>query len=137
MSPSDIENNRRNHEKMDLEELVIIDHSFTQTEHNTIVQALKSFINTTIVPITQKPTKMAISAIKRQKSMAENLLNEVNSYSEEMAVSENELSILKRALKTFIDLPKPLWQDINQIRKMKNYQNTAASLLDTFDLEEI
>jgi hypothetical protein len=80
---------------------------------------------------------MAISALKRQKSMAESLLQAVNSYSEEMAVSEKELSILKRALRGFMSLPRPLWQDLNQIRKMKNYQDTAASLLDTFDLEEI
>jgi hypothetical protein len=137
MIPTEDNIRKKDIDNMDLEELVILNHSFTHTEHNTIVQALKSFINTALVPITKKPTNLAISALKRQKSMAESLLQAVNSYSEEMAVSEKELSILKRALRGFMSLPKPLWQDINQIRKMKNYQDTAASLLDTFDLEEI
>ncbi|MHA1989812.1 MAG: hypothetical protein ACW981_15570 [Candidatus Hodarchaeales archaeon] len=137
MSPAEDNIKKNDIDNMDLEELVILNHSFTHTEHNTIVQALKSFLNTALIPITQKPTNMAISALKRQKSMAESLLQAINSYSEEMAVSEKELSILKRALRGFMSLPKPLWQDINQIRKMKNYQDTAATLLDTFDLEEL
>jgi hypothetical protein len=137
MSPAEDNIKKNDIDNMDLEELVILNHSFTHTEHNTIVQALKSFLNTALIPITKKPTNMAISALKRQKSMAESLLQAVNSYSEEMAVSEKELSILKRALRGFMSLPRPLWQDLNQIRKMKNYQDTAASLLDTFDLEEI
>ncbi|MFW9928036.1 MAG: hypothetical protein ACFFD1_01440 [Candidatus Thorarchaeota archaeon] len=126
-----------NSDEQDLEELYLIDHSFTQAEHNTILQALKTFVNSSLIPMAQKPTNLAITALKKQKSMAEELLQTFNSYSEEMAVSEKELSIIKRALKAFMGLPKPLWQDINQIRKMKNYQNTAASLLDTLDLEQI
>ncbi|OLS27400.1 MAG: hypothetical protein HeimC3_03990 [Candidatus Heimdallarchaeota archaeon LC_3] len=137
MSPVEEKEKLKTSEEIDLEELVLINHEFTQTEHKTMVQALKSFLNSALVPITQRPTKIAISALKRQKNSAENLLNAINSYSAEMAVSENELGIIKRALRVFISLPKPLWQDINQIRKMKNYQDTAASLLDTFDLEEL
>ena len=137
MSPVEEKDKLKTNEETDLEELVLIDHEFTQTEHKTMVQALKSFLNAALVPITQRPTNMAISALKRQKNYAENLLKAINAYSKEMAVSENEISVIKRALRAFMSLPKPLWQDISQIRKMKSYQDTAASLLDTFDLEDL
>jgi hypothetical protein len=117
-----------------VEELILIEHLLTQTEHKTIVQALKNFVNAALIPMTQKPTTVTLHALKKQKEIANNLLVSMSSFSDEIALTKNEYSILRRALQSFIRLPKPLWEDINQIRKIKSYQDTAANLLENLKL---
>ena len=119
-----------------IEELILIDHQLTQTEHKTIVQALKAFINTALVPMTTKPTKIAINALKKQKEIAQSLLTSMYAFSDDIVVSNQEFSILKRALNIFMHLPKPLWQNPEEIKAMKDYQDTAAQLLGTLKLED-
>ena len=136
MDPEDKELEKIKEEEEEIEELILLEHKFTTKEQKTLVQALKTFLNTALIPI-QRPTKYAISALRRQKRVAQELLKALSdSYSEEMAVSKTEAHILKKALISFVRLPKPLWQDINQIKTIKDYQNTAVNLIDTFDIEE-
>lgn len=134
---SDRKENQLPEEEEVIEELVLLDHELTDNEHNIIVQSLKTFLNSALVPMTTKPTKFAIKALKKQKKLAQNLLDSMGVYSKEMAVSTEELSILRRALKKFSSLPKPLWQDIKSIRKMENDQTLAVALLDNLKIEEI
>ena len=118
-----------------IEELILIDHQLTQKEHKTIIQALKAFLNSALMPMTNKPTKIAINALKKQKEIARSLLTSMYAFSNEIVVSNQEFSILKRALNIFIRLPKPLWQDADEIKAMKDYQDTAAQLLGSLKLE--
>jgi len=84
--------------------------------------------------MTQRPTNIAINALKRQKVIAQDLLSAMSAFSNEIVVSKNEFSIIRKALKIFVSLPKPLWQDIQQIRKIQNYQDTAVSLLENLKI---
>ena len=118
----------------DVEELVVLNYQIDQTEHKTIVQALKTYLNTALAPMTQRPTNIAINALKRQKVIAQDLLSAMSAFSNEIVVSKNEFSIIRKALKIFVSLPKPLWQDIQQIRKIQNYQDTAVSLLENLKI---
>ena len=126
-----IENNNDNQ----IEELVLLNHELTQKEHKTVVQALKSFLNTTLNYMTNTPTKIAIHTIKTQKEIARELLSSMNAFTNEIAISHQEFSILKNALKTFIHLPKPLWRSPEEIKEIKEYQDIAVHLLDTLKLD--
>ena len=76
-----------------IEELILIDHQLTQKEHKTIIQALKAFLNSALMPMTNKPTKIAINALKKQKEIARSLLTSMYAFSNEIVVSNQEISI--------------------------------------------
>lgn len=111
----------------DLEELILLDHEVSQAEHKTIVRSLRTFMGSLMSPIGAAPA-VALRSLKRQREIAENLLGSLSSFNKELAVTDSELSILRKALKMFANLPKPSGQ-----YKMKHYQTTAIALLKEID----
>ena len=118
-----------------IEELVLLNHELTQKEHNTLVHALKSFLNSTLTYMTHTSTKIAINTLKKQKEIARELLSTMYAFSNEIVVSNQEFSILKNALKNYVHLPKPLWRSPEEIKEIKEYQDIAVHLLDTLKLD--
>ena len=116
----------------EVEELFLVREDLSQAEHKTILRSLKTFLNSLVAPMGNM-TDRAIRSLKRQREVTENLLNSLTSFNREIAVTDSELSILRRALKAFASLPKPMYESITNIRKMKHYQNTALALLEEFD----
>ena len=112
-----------------IEELILVRDDLSQAEHKTILRSLKTFMNSLVAPM-GIVTDKAIRTLKRQREITENLISSLNSFSNEIAVTTSELSILRRALKRFASLPKPMYESLTNIRKMKHYQNTALSLLE-------
>ena len=113
----------------DMEELILIDHEINQTEHKTILHSLKSFMGSLMSPIGSLPA-VAVKSLKRQRDITSNLISSLTSFNTELAVTDSELNILKKALKDFVSKP------INNIKNATDFQVAAISLLKEFEVYE-
>ncbi|MHA2364376.1 MAG: hypothetical protein ACXAC7_10495 [Candidatus Hodarchaeales archaeon] len=113
----------------EVEELVLLPKDISQSEYKTILRSLKSFLNSLVAPM-GAATDKAIKSLRRQKETTQNLLNSLREFNKEIAVTNEELNILQRALKKFISLPRPMYDNITNTRKYKFEQNTAMALLE-------
>ena len=111
----------------EMEELILIEHELDKTEHNTLIHCLKNFMNTLVAPIGALPAA-AVKSLKRQRDITSQLLNSLSSFNKEIAVTDSELNILKKALKNFTTEP------LNNIRNFKDYQTAAVALLKEFEI---
>jgi hypothetical protein len=113
----------------DMEELILINHELDQTEHKTILHSLKSFMGTLMSPIGSLPA-VAVKSLKRQRDITANLISSLTSFNKELAITDSELNILKKALKNFASAP------INNLKSATDLQVTAISLLKEFEIYE-
>lgn len=113
----------------DMEELILIDHEIDATEHKTILASLKSFMGSLMSPIGSLPA-VAVKSLKRQRDITSNLISSLSSFNTELAVTDSELNILKKALKDFVSKP------INNIKNATDFQLAAVSLLKEFEVYE-
>ncbi len=113
----------------DMEELILIDHEINQTEHKTILHSLKSFMGSLMSPIGSLPA-VAVKSLKKQRDITSNLISSLASFNSELAVTDGELNILKRALKEFVAKP------IDNIKNATDFQVAAISLLKEFEVYE-
>ena len=113
----------------DMEELMIINHELDHTEHRTILHCLKSFMGSLMSPIGSLPA-VAVKSLKRQRDITSDLINSLSSFNKELAVTDSELNILKKALKNFVSAP------INNIKNANDLQVAAISLLKEFEVYE-
>ena len=111
----------------DTEELILLDHELDRNEHKTILHCLKSFMGSLMSPIGSLPA-VAIKSLKRQRDITLDLINSLSSFNKELAVTDSELNILRKALKDFVSTP------INNIKNATDLQSTAASLLKEFEV---
>lgn len=111
----------------DTEELILIEHEIDRTEHKTMLKCLKNFMASLMSPVTALPA-VAVKSLKKQRDTTLNLINSLSSFNKELAVTDNELSILRKALKEFVSKP---------IKNASDLQVTAAiSLLKEFEVYE-
>ena len=111
----------------DMEELILINHELDQKEHRTLIHCLKSFMSG-LIQIPGSLPAVAVKSLKRQRDITSDLINSLSSFNKELAVTDSELNILKKALKNFVSTP------INNIKNASDLQNTAISLLKEFEV---
>lgn len=111
----------------DTEELILINHELDQTEHRTLLHCLKSFMSSLMSPVTALPV-VAMKSLKKQRDTTLDLINSLSSFNKELAVTDSEMSILKKALKEFVSKP------INNIKNATDLQVAAISLLKEFEV---
>ena len=111
----------------DTEELILINHELDQKEHKTLLHCLKSFMSTLSNGFGSLPA-VSVKSLKRQRDITSDLINSLSSFNKELAVTDSELSILKKALKDFVSAP------INNLKNTSDLQVTAISLLKEFEI---
>lgn len=111
----------------DTEELILLEHELDVKEHRTILHCLKSFMGNLMSPIGSLPA-VAVKSLKRQRDITADLINSLSIFNKELAVTDSELNILKKALKDFVSAP------INNVKNATDLQVTAISLLKEFEV---
>lgn len=113
----------------DMEELILINHELDQREHRTILHCLKSFMSS-LIQIPGSLPAVAVKSLKRQRDITSDLINSLSSFNKELAVTDSELNILRKALNNFVSAP------LNNLKNATDLQNTAISLLKEFEVYE-
>lgn len=113
----------------DMEELILIEHELDHKEHKTLLHCLKNFMGNLMSPIGSLPA-VAVKSLKRQRDITADLINSLSIFNKELAVTDSELNILKKALKDFVSTP------LNNVKNASDLQTTAISLLKEFEVYE-
>ncbi|MFW9996397.1 MAG: hypothetical protein ACFFD4_30420 [Candidatus Odinarchaeota archaeon] len=123
IDPDDLE------DQEELQELLIVDKELSGEDYKVLTTALSAFSHSSITPRSRTMGDL----IKKQKSVASDLLKALNEFTKQLAVTSTELTIIKKALSHFTSLQVPMNATIDKIRSFKDQQATALNLLD--DLE--
>jgi hypothetical protein len=108
-------------------EIKIVDHEFTLEEHFLVKKALSMYTPGFWVPIGIDIFSPEIQYQKR-KSLEETC-RLFDSHSSEWAFSSEELEIINQALKHFIQLPLPLYGNLQSISERKIERNQIKHIL--------